>query len=75
MRLSAEWERRSSDEKDAFYAEMDRELDENGILVVPGVLTPEQCDHYTELLQHELDTASHIERVTGSNLKGIYATT
>ena len=59
----AEWETRSSDEKNACYGEMDRELDENGILVVAGVLTPVQCDHYAELLQQELNTSSHIERV------------
>lgn len=57
------WPQLSAGEKEKFFAQVDREIDEVGIVSVASALSHEQCDHFARLLQHELDHATHIERL------------
>ncbi len=59
----AEWTRLPDGKKEEFLAQVDREIEEVGIVSVGGALSSAQCDQYVRLLQHELDHATQIERV------------
>lgn len=56
------WAKLSADEKEAFFAECDLEIQEIGIVILANVLSQEQCDQYIHLINHEIQTAAPIEK-------------
>lgn len=59
----AAWPQLPAAQQSAWLERIDREIDEVGIVVIAGALTPQECDNYAALLQHELDHPTAIERV------------
>ena len=57
------WPQLSVDEKRHYFDIVDREIEENGIVVLAQALTAQRCDQYVHLLQYELDHATRIERI------------
>src|ERR1041384_2757851 len=59
----ARWTQLPAEKKTHYFDLVDREIKENGIVVLAQALTADRCDQYVRLLQYELDHATRIERV------------
>jgi ectoine hydroxylase-related dioxygenase (phytanoyl-CoA dioxygenase family) len=56
------WSALAPDERERAYAAVDREIEEVGIVVIAGALSPEACDRYTAIFRRELQSPTRIER-------------
>ncbi len=66
----ASWTGLSTQEKEPYFAEADREIDEVGIVVVARALPGDRCEELARLIEEEIRMACHIERVMHERRKG-----
>jgi ectoine hydroxylase-related dioxygenase (phytanoyl-CoA dioxygenase family) len=57
------WSELDASAKAAWFSEADRELEQVGLAIVAGALSPEVCDDLTGRMEHELRTSHRIERM------------
>jgi ectoine hydroxylase-related dioxygenase (phytanoyl-CoA dioxygenase family) len=57
------WTALSPEQREHWFAQADREIDEVGIVVVREALSADECDEFIAIIEEEIRTASYIERV------------